>query len=102
MKVRLPGPDEPRIETPQWALDRAGEVAREMVAAIAASGVRVVGDLDRLTEVPVNGRGSDARPAPVEAAPDVAASLSLGLVVAAGLARGARRAADVAGRRMST
>ena len=97
MKTRLPGPDEARIETPQWALDRAGEVAREMVAAIAASGVRVVGDLDRLTEVPVNGRGADARPVPVEAAPDVAASLSLGLVVAAGLARGARQAADAGG-----
>jgi hypothetical protein len=97
MKTRLPGPDEARIETPQWALDRAGEVAREMVAAIAASGVRVVGDLDRLTEVPVNGRRADARPVPVEAAPDVAASLSLGLVVAAGLARGARPAADAGG-----
>jgi hypothetical protein len=34
---------------------------------------------------------------PVEAAPNVAASLSLGLVVAAGLARGARQAADAGG-----
>ena len=48
MKTRVPGPDEARIDTPQWALDRAGEIAAAMVPAIAASGVRVVGDLAAL------------------------------------------------------
>ncbi len=51
LKARKPEADEARIETPQWALDRAGEVAREMVANISASGVHIVGDLGRLTEV---------------------------------------------------
>ena len=46
MKTREPEPDEPRIETPQWALDRAGEIAVGMVERIRASGVRIVGDLD--------------------------------------------------------
>ena len=34
MKARRPGPGEARIEAPQWALDRAGEIAREIVAGI--------------------------------------------------------------------
>ena len=40
MKLESPSPDWPRIEAPQWALDRAGEISREMVAGIVASGVR--------------------------------------------------------------
>jgi hypothetical protein len=48
LKWRMPPVDESRIETPAWALERAAEVQREMDAAIGASGVRVVGDLDAL------------------------------------------------------
>jgi hypothetical protein len=54
-----PDPREPRVETPQWAYDRAGRIAREMVDAIAASGVRVVGDIESLAQTPSGGRADD-------------------------------------------
>jgi hypothetical protein len=47
-----PGPDEPRITTPAWALKRASEAAAVAAARIASSGVRVIGDLSRLSETP--------------------------------------------------
>jgi hypothetical protein len=86
MSRREPGPDEPRVEAPQWALDRAGEVAREMVAAIAASGVRVVGDLERLA-APQAARGAGDPGAPVCIPPDVAASMAMGVLEGSGLAQ---------------
>ncbi|MBU6243876.1 MAG: hypothetical protein KGP12_01545 [Actinomycetales bacterium] len=43
-----PPRDEPRLQTPQWALDRAGEFAGQFADAIEASGVRVIGDLSVL------------------------------------------------------
>ncbi|MDD2819279.1 MAG: hypothetical protein PHN51_10875 [Candidatus Nanopelagicales bacterium] len=47
---RMPGPDEARLQTPQWALDRAAEFASVYVDAIRASGVHVIGDLNLLSE----------------------------------------------------
>ena len=47
---RVPAADEARMQTPQWALDRAAEIARTYVDAIKASGVHVVGDLNVLAE----------------------------------------------------
>jgi len=41
---RSPEADEARLATPQWALDRASEIAGEMVDRIEATGVRIVGD----------------------------------------------------------
>jgi hypothetical protein len=48
--ARRPSRSEPRIVTPQWALDRAAEIGKEIVAGIEASGVRVIGDLSSLAE----------------------------------------------------
>jgi hypothetical protein len=48
VKERTPGPDEPRIVTPAWAAKRADELSAELALGIAASGVRVIGDLDAL------------------------------------------------------
>jgi hypothetical protein len=45
---REPAPDEPRVHTPDWALDAAAEHGRRHAEAIAASGVRVLGDLGAL------------------------------------------------------
>jgi hypothetical protein len=87
MKARPPAPDEPRVEAPQWALDRAGEVAREMVDAIVASGVRIVGDPERLTQVPTSELGNDPRPE-VEISPRTAAVAAMGVLISSGLARG--------------
>ncbi len=86
MKARVPGPDEQRIETPRWALDRAATISREIVAGVAASGVRVVGDLDRLVAVP-GGIDGEAAPEPL-VAPEIAASMAMGMLVAAGATRG--------------
>jgi hypothetical protein len=47
---RAPLPDEARLSTPQWALDRAAEIAGEMVTRIEATGVRILGDPGVLRE----------------------------------------------------
>jgi hypothetical protein len=49
---RQPGPDEARITTPGWAVERATEIAAEMADNIKGIGVRVVGDLGTLSELP--------------------------------------------------
>jgi hypothetical protein len=96
MKTRVPPPDEARIETPRWALQRAGEVAAEMVAGIAASGVRVVGDLDSLTAIPPGGL-ADGATQDYRITPEIAASLAMGVVLASGLARRGTQAARAGG-----
>ena len=45
---REPGPGEPRVSTPAWALDEAAHRAATQVAVIRETGVAVVGDLDAL------------------------------------------------------
>lgn len=45
---RRPGPGEPRLHTPDWALDAVALRAARDVEAIRASGVTVLGDLDAL------------------------------------------------------
>jgi hypothetical protein len=83
--TRTPAPGEPRVELPQWALDRAGLVAAEIVPAIAASGVRVVGDLSRLLVVPRSRLEGDEVP-PVLVPPDVGGVTAMGVLLATGLA----------------
>ncbi|HYN74612.1 MAG TPA: hypothetical protein VEV13_00260 [Candidatus Limnocylindria bacterium] len=51
-----PGPDERPITTPGWALDRAAEIGAAAAEVIAASGVRVVGDLSVLGSRPPDQR----------------------------------------------
>ncbi|AKH82099.1 hypothetical protein AA958_07485 [Streptomyces sp. CNQ-509] len=64
-----PAPDEPRITTPPWAEEAVAEVADRVVAGIAASGTRVVGDLDALTRRPSSpAEPVTAREIPTEAA----------------------------------
>lgn len=55
---RSPGHLEGRLGLPQWAAERAHEEEERFRASIAASGVRVVGDLDRLV-VPIRVRSGD-------------------------------------------
>jgi hypothetical protein len=50
---REPGPEEPRLFTPDWALDAAAVKGRESVDVIRSLGVTVLGDLEALaTRVP--------------------------------------------------
>jgi len=45
---RTPDANEPKLQTPQWALDIAARYAATYVAAIKASGVNVMGDVELL------------------------------------------------------
>jgi hypothetical protein len=87
MKAREPGPDEMRVDTPAWAVTRIRDVAREMVDAIAASGVRIIGDPQHLVDVADAGRPDGEAPA-VAVTPELAASAAMGVLIAGGLARG--------------
>jgi hypothetical protein len=95
LKRRAPGADEPRIETPAWALERADAIARQIVEGIAGSGVRVIGDLESLAAPAApakGGTGAIARaPRPSvadEAWAEIGARTAMGIVLASGLARG--------------
>ncbi len=48
LRSRRPSAAGQRIEAPPWALERTGGIAAEMVAAIRATEVNVIGDLDSL------------------------------------------------------
>jgi hypothetical protein len=85
MKTREPAPNEAPIQTPGWAIERATDIAREIVSGIRMSGVRVVGDLERLTDAP------EPRPAELVEpviTPDIAATAAVGVVLSSGLAVG--------------
>lgn len=77
-----PSPDEPRLSTPKWALDRAAEVGAAAADAIAALGVRIVGDISSLAEIPADS-GADGPQTPVVPA-TAAAQAILGAVSASG------------------
>lgn len=68
---REPAADEPRVHTPDWALDAAAEHGRRHVEAIGASGVRVLGDLallgERIASTPAPTQAVDSS-VPTEAA----------------------------------
>jgi hypothetical protein len=85
MRRRRPDEDEPKIELPAWAVQPVAERAREILAGIAASGVRVIGDLDGLAKV---SPPRAERPDPVTISPEVSASATMGVLLASGLARG--------------
>ncbi len=84
--TRVPAADEPRVELPQWALDKAGAVAAEMVPVIEASGVRIVGDVAKLRLVPTSRLAGDDVPE-VRVTPDVGAVTAMGVLLATGLPR---------------
>lgn len=84
MKRRRPGPEEPRVELPEWAIEPAVAIEREMVDRIVASGVRIVGDPQRLLDRPAP-PGSEATPDGLPR--DVVASMAMGILVASGATR---------------
>ena len=87
MKARPPRPEEARVRTPQWALDRVAPLARERVDALASGGYRVVGDLERLAAV--ERTDVEAGTAQVDIPPDVAARMALGVLIVQGMGRSA-------------
>ncbi len=85
LQTRTPGKQEPALRLPRWAARRASELGRVYAEGIAASGIRVVGDVSVLAE-PVTGQ--DPAPAPVQVPVDAAVAAVVGTLSAA-LGRGA-------------
>ncbi len=85
MEHRPPNPDEPKIELPEWSREPVGAMARQVIEGIRDSGVRVIGDLEGLAQVPESRGMPDG---PVAVSPEVAASAVMGVLLASGLARG--------------
>ncbi len=78
LQERRPAPGEERILTPPWAVDRAHEVQREIVARLLATGVRVIGDPATLSDPelsPETGQNTPVTDVPA----DVVARLAVGL-----------------------
>lgn len=68
LSARKPGPDEPRVLLPDWAREVALERGAAYRDAIAASGVRVIGELDQLATAPASGPPVEPDSVPVDAA----------------------------------
>jgi hypothetical protein len=87
MKRVKPDPAWPKVEMPRWALQQVGALQREMIDAIAASGVQVLGDLETLTAIPP----LDSAPehlAPVSIPPEVSGALGVSVLEAMGMRPG--------------
>ncbi|MFN8125166.1 MAG: hypothetical protein U0R64_01450 [Candidatus Nanopelagicales bacterium] len=74
---RTPGPHEPRVTTPGWAIERARMISKEHVAEIGAMGVPVIGNLEALVPTsPIpDDEVIDVRQVPVGLAAQFMASL---------------------------
>ena len=83
IRERVPLPGEPRIETPGWAVDEAIRIGTEIADGIAATGVRVVGDLARLATAPA--RRHTAGDPPPDAWPEIAAQAVRGVLSRSGV-----------------
>lgn len=79
---RRPGPEEEKIQLPEWAAERAREISRNIVDGIESSGVRVIGNLKDLTRASAS-NGAQQVNIPAE----LAAHLAVGMLVKSGLAR---------------
>jgi hypothetical protein len=86
LQARTPDAQEARLELPGWAAARASELGRHYSESIAASGVRVIGDLDVLA-APVTG-SSELPTTPQTVDLEVATEFIVGTLSAA-LHRGA-------------
>ncbi len=82
--AREPSSDEPRIQLPAWAVEPIAARQHEIVASIAASGVRVVGNLEWLAEPP-KATPAGAPPPDPRASPELAAAFMAGVLYGTGL-----------------
>jgi hypothetical protein len=85
MKIgRWPAPEEPRLPMPKWALERSAEVGAETAGATTSLGVRVVGDISTLSEVPDKVAEDDELTAMPELPGEAVALAILGAIAASG------------------
>ncbi|HUG29251.1 MAG TPA: hypothetical protein VMQ65_01885 [Candidatus Limnocylindria bacterium] len=87
MKRREPPKDEQAVVLPGWAYPEVIAIQREIVDNVRASGVAVIGDLDRLLEG-VSPPSSEPEPL-AGIPPDVVGSLGMALLEATGAVRSA-------------
>lgn len=80
VESRRPGPDEPKITTPEWAVDAAAAFGARTIERIEELGIQVVGDLSQLdSRIPAADPPTEGLLLPV----DAAASAVLGGIQAA-------------------
>lgn len=73
---REPDASEPRLVTPDWALDAAAEHGASAASTIGALGVQVYGSLDALAvRIPSSGTAVEPRDVPITAAVEALASV---------------------------
>jgi hypothetical protein len=84
---RTPGPDEPRIATPPWALERAAEIGHQMAEGIATLGIDVRGELSALSDVSGVPVADDTETQQISLPLDAAVEAALG-VMSGSLGRG--------------
>jgi len=77
VEKRRPGADEPRIQTPEWAADKAEEYGQRFAKGIAELGVQVVGDPADLAARPRSGGGDRPETLSIDAAVAGSAGLVL-------------------------
>ena len=65
---RKPGKDEPKLATPDWALDRASELGGEMADVVRGLGVNVIGDINELGRRLPTPTPHGSAPMPIDAA----------------------------------
>ena len=95
LRLRVPGPLEPRIEAPAWAVEDSTAIAQEIVRNLGQCGVRVIGNLSSLAAAPPDaGKASDGIGDPDWSA--LAAAAAMGVLGFSGLARGRRPAGAAA------
>ncbi|HZR50019.1 MAG TPA: hypothetical protein VFB06_10925 [Streptosporangiaceae bacterium] len=84
---RQPSPDEQRIVTPAWALDRAAAIGAEMATNIAALGVRIIGDIAGLAAIPpgMAQAAAELGPASLQLPAEAAVQAVAGAFVAGGV-----------------
>jgi hypothetical protein len=82
---RTPPPDELRVTTPQWALDRAAEIGAAAADKISTLGVRIVGDITTLGAPVLAPESLDATEADPVMAVEAAREALVGVIVASEL-----------------
>ena len=82
---RTPDADEPRITTPQWALDRAAEIGAAAADKLSALGVRIVGDISTLGARVLADRAATGDPRNPMVAVGAAREAVVGTIISSGL-----------------
>jgi hypothetical protein len=92
MKERVPPDDEPAVRLPTWAFDELSIVQAEVIANVRSLGVRIVGDLDRLSPAPPASTPTTGQAASEDLArpgipPDIVGSITMALLTSTGAVR---------------